>query len=260
MSYKYAVELYSVKDELAKDLMYTLSTVKDMGYEGVEFFGEFKYSAMEIKEALEKVGLVCCGWHTPWSYVQADMIDKTIEYFKIINNKYVIIPGLPKELTISKETWLNTAEKFNHIANVLKPHGMQLGYHNHASEFWYINEEQPFHIFFGNTDQSIVVQMDNGHVLCGGGDVMEAISQYPGRAKTVHLKPYKLGCDSPNLGYMTMIGEDDVPWTEFMPWCLEHGGTEWFIVEYESEELYAPFDGVEKCIKALKDMEAKGEI
>lgn len=36
MSYKYAVELYSVKDELAKDLMHTLATVKDMGYEGVE--------------------------------------------------------------------------------------------------------------------------------------------------------------------------------------------------------------------------------
>ena len=260
MGYRYAVELYSVKDELEKDLMYTLTRVKNMGYEAVEFFGEFKHTAKEIKMSLEKSGLKCCGWHTPWSYVQDDKFYETVSYFKEIGNKYVIIPGLPKDLTKSKEAWLKIASEFNHLAKKLEEHGMMIGYHNHTSEFRDLEGEQPFYILFSNTDASVVVQVDNGHVLCGGGDVMEAISKYPNRAKTVHLKPYKLGHKEPKLGYMTMIGEDDVPWSEFMKWCADKGSTEWYIVEYESEELYAPFDGVERCIQELKKMESEGKF
>lgn len=260
MGYRYAVELYSVRGELEKDLMGTLERVRDMGYEAVEFFGEFRHPARVIKEALDKTGLICCGWHTPWTYVQDDRFDETVAYFKEIGNQNVIIPGLPRELTNSKEAWLKIAGEFNRLSEKLKRHGMRIGYHNHASEFAYMDGEQPFHILFSNTVPDVIVQVDNGHVLRGGGDVMAAITPYPGRAKSVHLKPYKLGCENLNDGYDTMIGEDDVPWTEFMTWCLKHGGTEWFIVEYESEKLYTPFEGIEKCLKVLKKMEAEGRF
>jgi len=258
MSYRYAVELYSVRGDLDKDLLGTLTQVKEMGYEAVEFFGGFKHTAQEIKEALEKTGLEICGWHTPWDYVQDDKFDETVAYFKEIGNKYVIIPGLPGELTGSKESWLKVAEQFNLLSKKLQEHGMSIGYHNHASEFHYMDGEQPFHILFSNTDPSVIVQVDNGHVLCGGGDVMDAVTPYPGRAKTVHLKPYKKGSENPYDGYDTMIGEDDIPWAEFMKWCRDHGGTEWYIVEYESEKLYEPMVGIKKCLENLKKMEAEG--
>ena len=37
--YRYGLELYSVKNELEKDMPATLQRVKDMGYEAVEFLG-----------------------------------------------------------------------------------------------------------------------------------------------------------------------------------------------------------------------------
>jgi sugar phosphate isomerase/epimerase len=85
--YNYGVELYSVKDELAKDMPGTLKKVKAMGYGGVEFFGGFIYPAADVKAAMDNAGVVCCGWHTPWSYVQDDLFDRTVEYFKTIGNK-----------------------------------------------------------------------------------------------------------------------------------------------------------------------------
>jgi sugar phosphate isomerase/epimerase len=260
MSYRYAVELYAVRGELEKDLVGTLAKLKDMGYEGVEFFGEFKYSAREIKEALEKTGLEICGWHTPWKYVQDDKFDETVAYFKEIGNQNVIIPGLPGELTVSKETWLGVAKEFNRLSEKLQKHGMRIGYHNHASELHDMDGEKPLHILFSHTDPSVIVQIDNGHVLCGGADLMDTITRYPGRAKTVHLKPYKKGSENPYDGYNTMIGEDDIPWAEFMTWCKEHGDTEWYIVEYESEGLYEPFAGTQKCFEILKAMEAEGQF
>ncbi|MGI5851554.1 MAG: TIM barrel protein [Clostridiales bacterium] len=263
--YRYGLELYSVKNELEKDMPATLQRVKDMGYEAVEFFGAFRYPAKEVKQALDDAELVCCGWHTPWQYVLDDALNNTIEYFHVIENPYVIIPGLPREMTGSYEQWLQNAQLFNAVARKLSDHGLRLGYHNHAGELrpFEDRDECPFTVLFDNTDPSIIVQMDNGHVLNGRGiDMLTLLKRYPGRYTTVHLKPYSLqkGSENPHDGYLTMIGEDDVPWSQFMTMCRETGGTKWYIVEYESIELYPEFEGVEKCLQALKKMEAEGKF
>ncbi|HHY82769.1 MAG TPA: sugar phosphate isomerase/epimerase [Clostridiales bacterium] len=255
MKYRYGLQLYSVRKDLEKDLQGTLSKVKEMGYEAVEFFGEFKYPAQEVKQVLDNIGLKICGWHTPWHYLQGDQLNETIAYFKDLGNKYVIIPGLPHNLTYSKEAWLSAAEEFNGLSEKLQKHGMKIGYHNHFAELYDMDGEKPFHMFFSNTDSSVIMQVDIGHVLCGGADLMDTIADYAGRAVSVHLKPYKKGCENPHEGYDTMIGDDDIPWAEFMSWCKEHGNTEWYIVEYESEALYAPLEGVQKCLEALRKME-----
>ncbi|MDR1439756.1 MAG: sugar phosphate isomerase/epimerase [Clostridiales bacterium] len=263
--YRYGVELYSVKGELAKDMPGTLRAMKGMGYEGVEFFGEFKHTAAEVKEALDAANLACCGWHTPWSYVQDDKLESTADYFAAIGNQYVIVPGMPDELTATPEKAKQTAALYNAIAAKLSKRGMSIGYHNHASElhFYAGSTACPFTALFDNTDPSVVVQMDNGHVVNGRGfGLLSLLRRYPGRYKTVHLKPYSLdkGAVDAENGYNTMIGEDDVPWLDFMRICSASGGTQWFIVEYESAAMYPELDGVDQCIKALKKMESKGEI
>lgn len=266
--FKYGVELYSVKDELKKDMLSTLQRVKDMGYEAVEFAGGFQHTADEVKKALDETGLICCGWHTPWQYIEDEAFDKTVEYFHTIGNPYVIIPGLPQEMRGSREVWLNTAKLFNAAAKKLATEGLRLGYHNHAAElvpFTKDSDECAFTTLFDNTDESIIVQMDNGHVVNGRGiDMLSLLNRYKGRFTTVHLKPYSLekGAQKAEDGYLTMIGdaEDDVPWSEFMTLCSEVGDTKWYIIEYESIRLYPEFDGVDLCLKALKKMEAEGKF
>ncbi len=256
--YRYAVELFSVRNELSKDLFGTLKAIKEMGYEGVEFAGNFQYTAEEVKKALDETGLVCCGWHTPWNYLQDDMIEDTIKYFKTVGNPNAVIPGLPHEMTDSRDKWLQNAEAFNKIAKKLGAEGIKLGYHNHSEEVQpYETGDCAFTVLFDNTDPSVFVQMDNGNLLSGNGplSMLDLLRRYPNRYTTVHLKPYSFK-DS----FATMIGEDDVPWAEFMPLCKEIGGTDWYIVEYECIERYPELEGVDRCIKALKEMESKGTI
>ena len=255
MKQRFGLELYSVRGELACDLSGTLSAVKSMGYEAVEFAGPYVHTAEVVAAALKKSGLVCCGWHTPYDYLRDDKIEDTIAYNKAVGNRYVIVPGIGGEETASPAAWRRTAARFNVIAKKLAEQGMVTGYHNHDSEFRPLDGEIPFDIFFDNTDESVVMQLDNGNALSGGADVCEFIRKYPGRAKTVHLKPY-----SRRDGFNTMIGQDDIPWTEFMGLCASVGGTEWYIVEYESEALYTPLDGVKRCIGALSAMQAEGKI
>ena len=132
---KIAVQLYSVRDDLAKDMPGTVKKVAAIGYEAVEFFGNAAYTADEVCAVLKKNNLETAGWHTPWSYVQDDFLNVWISYCKSIGNKYVVVPGLPGELTSSISKWKETAGKFNEIEKKLAKEGLFLGYHNHWTEF-----------------------------------------------------------------------------------------------------------------------------
>ena len=254
MAYTYSVQLFSVRTVMQQDPLSVLRQLKQMGYSGVEGFGSFRFSPYEINYALSETGLKVAGYHTSWDLVQDDKIEATIKYFKEINCKYVIIPSLPGECTGSIDAWKRTAEKFNAVSKRLKNEGLMLGYHNHASEFKMIDGQIPFTVFFDSTDPEIVMQLDNGNALSGGGDIMAMLRKYPGRARSVHLKPY-----SANGGFGPVIGQDDINWTEFMHFCRDNG-TEHYIVEYEDEKTHPQIEGVKLCINGLKDMESSGKI
>jgi sugar phosphate isomerase/epimerase len=227
-----------------------------MGYEGVEFFGEFTRTAQELKAALKDTGLVCCGWHTPWHYVTDSFILGTVTYNKIIGNTDIVVPALPREMTSSKEAWLKTAEAFNAAAEKLAGYGMHIGYHNHGGEFKDLEGGLPFHYFYDNT-KGVGMQFDNGNAWTAGPetDVYDPLTRYPGRAKTLHLKPFSL-----KTGHATMIGEDDIDWPKFFDLSYQHQPVEWYIVEYECEDIYTQLEGIDACLKALKKMEAEGAI
>ncbi len=246
------LELYSVRHDLEKDAMGTMQAVADMGYEGVEFAGPPKHTADEINKMLDATGLKMCGWHTPFNLVQDDTLDATIELNKAIGNKYVIVPGLPG--MDSRQKWLDMAQFFNELSDKLAEHGMVTGYHNHHTEFTELDVETPWDTFFGNTKDEVVMQLDFGNALAGGGDCVEILKKYPGRGTTVHLKPYtvELGKEDRSAGFRPIIGEDDIEWAECFELC-EAGGTEWYIVEYESD-AFEPLVAVDKCLQALKAM------
>jgi sugar phosphate isomerase/epimerase len=252
MSFSYSVQLYSVHKVFHDDPLNTLKQLKGMGYSGAEGFGNLM---PELKNYLSEAGLDLVGFHTSWAYVQDDKLESTIKYFKEAGNKYVIIPGLPDECTSGIDAWKRTAEKFNAISKRLQNDGLVLGYHNHDSEFKMIDGQMPFTVFFDNTDPAIVMQMDNGNAVYGGADLMAMMRRYPGRTRSVHLKPCSKCC-----GFAPIIGEDDIDWPEFMHWCRDKGGTEHYIVEYEYEKAHPQIEGVDLCLKALKEMEASGKI
>lgn len=58
------LQLYSVREDCAKDLPGTLKAVAKMGYEGVDFAGYYNYPAAELRTMLDDLGLVCCGHGT----------------------------------------------------------------------------------------------------------------------------------------------------------------------------------------------------
>ena len=250
-----ALQLYSVRREFAADPRGTLKKAAAMGYEGVEFAGEPLHDPKELRAMLEETGLVCRGWHTSFPRVQDDKLDETIAFNKALGNRHVIVPGLPGKLTGSRDGWLCMAQFFNQLVDKLGAHGMATGYHAHGGDFTPLEGELPWDILFGHTRKEFIMQLDMGNALAAGGDVVAVLKRYPGRAKSVHLKPYSVSAaqEDRRRGFRPMIGEDDIPWKEVFQLCETIGGTDCYIVEYESD-AYPPFEAVERCLKALKAM------
>jgi sugar phosphate isomerase/epimerase len=242
-----ALQLYSIRHDCEKDLPGTLQAVADMGYAGVEFAGYYGRSAAELRSMLDDLGLVAAGTHTSIDSLLGDQLSETVAFNRTLGNKYLIVPGLPESYRNSRQAWLETAEDFNRIAERLLPEGMFTGYHNHFVEFTPMDGELPWDTFFGNTRQEVVMQIDLGNALHGGGDPIPYIARYPGRARTVHLKEYSATNDK------ALIGEGDVDWQSVFHLCESQGNTEWYIVEQESY-AYPPLECVDRCLQALRAM------
>ncbi|MBW8039650.1 MAG: sugar phosphate isomerase/epimerase [Planctomycetes bacterium] len=239
------VQLYSVRHECAKDLPGTIQAVAKMGYKGVEFAGYYDRDAKTLRKLLDDTGLVCCGTHTQLDTLLGDNLQKTIEFNRTIGNKYLIVPGLPGKYRSSRKAWQETAKLFNELSDKVKPHGMQVGYHNHNIEFRPLDGEMPWDTFFGNTKKEVIMQFDTGNAMGGGGDPVVFLKRYPGRATTVHLKAFSKS--KPNA----IIGDDELPWQEIFQICETIGQTKWYIVEYESD-AYPPLVSIEKCLEAMR--------
>ncbi|MBI4553929.1 MAG: sugar phosphate isomerase/epimerase [Candidatus Latescibacteria bacterium] len=242
-----ALQLYSVRQDCARDLPGTLSAVAKMGYDGVEFAGYYGFEAATLRTMLDDLGLRVAGAHVSLDTLLGPELDRSVEFHQTLGNRLLIVPGLPEARRSSRAAWLETARLMNGIAERLRPYGMRPGYHNHTVEFQPLEGELPWDTFFGHTDPAVIMQVDIGNALHGGAQVLPFLERYPGRAVTVHLKEYSATNET------ALIGEGDVPWDEVFRLCEGVGGTEWYIVEQES---YAspPLECVERCLHTLRQM------
>lgn len=239
------LQLYSVRGECEKDLPGVIKAVGEMGYEGVEFAGYYGRSAEDLRKLLDESHLECCGTHIGLDTLLGDRLAETVAFNKTLRNPYLIVPGLPEERRNSIAAWTETAKIFNDIAAKLEGEGLRVGYHNHSAEFPPMEGQIPWDVFASNTRKDVILQFDMGNAKHGGGDALAYIEKYPGRSGTVHVKEYS--ATDPKA----LVGEGDLPWPALVAACKTVGGTEWFIIEYESD-AYPPLESVRLCLENFR--------
>src|SRR4026207_2569221 len=82
----FGLQLYSVRNECAKDLDGTVAAVAKMGYKAVEFAGYHGRDAKGLRKLLDALGLKCCGTHTGLDTLLGDDLSKTIEFNHTLGN------------------------------------------------------------------------------------------------------------------------------------------------------------------------------
>ncbi|HOW64123.1 MAG TPA: TIM barrel protein [Candidatus Paceibacterota bacterium] len=236
------LQLYSVRHDCEKDLPKVLETVAKIGYKGVEFAGYYGRKAGELRKLLDDNGLVCCGTHTPLETIQPQNLAATIEFNKTLGNKYLIVPWMDPK---TKQGWLDMAKLFNEQSEKVKSEKMLVGYHAHSHDFDLIDGDSCWDLFFGNTRDDVVMQLDTSNCMDGKADPVAVLKKYAKRAVTIHLKEW--GGDA-----QAVIGEGKVDFPAVFDLCEKNGVTEWYIVEHEREGN--ALENVRRCYQGLKKM------
>jgi len=263
-----ALQLYSVRDFMEKDVEGTIKAVASFGYEGVEFAGTFGLSAKELKAICDKYGVYPISAHVGYHQMRDDL-EGTLAYYKELGCKYFAVPHLSlgdeyRPGTEKFDTFCADMEKIGKRAAEL---GITLQYHNHDFEFEKIDGEYILDILYGRvSSDALKTQIDTCWANVGGEDPAAYVRKYAGRAPSVHLKDFS-GKKSDKM--YALIGIDDSGDTEAkneefslricgkgyqnFPEIIaaaKDAGAEWLIIEQDSTS-----DGLDSLSCAKESIE-----
>lgn len=247
-----AVQLYSVRDDMEKDFYGTISAMKELGYDGVEFAGLFGEDPEKIKAYCEEIGIVPISAHVPY-YDMLENPEAVLADYKTIGVKFVVVPYLTEECRPGTDGFAATVEGIRKIGAAAKELGIQLLYHNHDFEFVKIGEEYALDVLYSTVPEDLLkTEIDTCWVNVAGVNPAEYVEKYTGRAPVVHLKDFKKSGEGNGKLY-DLIGIDDEGAEQeeedafsFMPVgygvqdmpailaACENAGAEWVVVEQDN--------------------------
>ncbi len=248
------IELYTVRDELTKDLMSTVRAVAKMGYKIVEFYSPY-YSwtpemAKDVRKLMDDLGIQCNSTHNGAQSFTPGGIQKAIDLNQTIGSRYLIMASPPGNPT-TVDGWKNVANVLNAAVEKLKPLGMASGYHNHQNEWKPVEGQRPMDVLAKNTVKDVVLQFDVGTCVEVGEDPIAWINANPGRIKSVHCKDW-----APATGYATFSAKGSRPWAKIFQAVEATGGVEYYLVEQEQGPANEQLQRAEKCLANWKKLRA----
>ena len=199
------VQLYTLREEMARAPERTLEAVAEIGYREVELAGLYGLSVREMREKLTAVGLHAASSHHGLDVVR-DAWDETVQGALQLGQSLVVVPSIPSGERTA-EGLRRIADDFNRAGAAARAAGLRFGYHNHDWELRPLDDGTvPMRLLLERTDPAVVDwQMDVYWTVHGGGDVMTYLAETAGRVTSMHVK------DRTASGEMVDVGEGAIP-------------------------------------------------
>jgi sugar phosphate isomerase/epimerase len=244
------IQIYSVREEEKRDLFGTLKSLREMGYEGVEFWAPyFDWTvgrAREVRKQLDDLGLRCYSNHTGTKHFAEEHLRHAIELNHLLGSRYVIMAHAGPQANL--DGWKRTAEVLTKANEKLKAARLNCGYHNWDVDFRPVEGKRPIDILTGNTPKDVAFQLDVATCLAAGADPLAFIRANAGRLKTYHLKDWS---SERTKGYRVLLGEGIGPWKELLDLAETVGGVEHYLIEQEGSR-FPPMETARRCLDNFK--------
>jgi sugar phosphate isomerase/epimerase len=253
------LQLYTVRNELAKDTPGTIKAVAAAGYKQGEMFG-FPNCDPVIAAAKES-GLALNSSHFEWDTVinpkDASYSDfqRILEKAKAVGLTHLVIPYLPDKDRKTLDDYKKIAAHSNQAAVLAKKAGIQLSYHNHAFEFEPRDGGQTgFDVFKAEFSPDMQFELDIFWVKVGGVEPVDLIKKLSGRVAQIHLKDLKAGLTLPNFGGLPNdafqeLGNGIIPMEPIMVAAQAAGAK---LCHVEQDQSPNPLESIRQSIAYLK--------
>jgi sugar phosphate isomerase/epimerase len=221
------LQLYTVRDEMKKDVEATIARVAATGYSEVEFAGYFGKSPAEIRAMLDRHGLVAPSAHI--GTIEPDAWRQALDAAHVIGHQYVVFPWIPVERRTGLDSYKKFAAEFNRAAEQARAAGLQFAYHNHDFEFAPVDGKLPYDVLLTETDPKLVqMEMDLYWITKAGQDPLTYFARWPGRFPMVHVKDSK----GPPDNKMADVGAGKIEWKRIFA-KEQQAGIKHFFVEHD---------------------------
>ena len=248
-----AVQLYTLRDPIAKDFAGTIKQVADIGYAGVEMagYGNLK-TAAAAKKALDYAGLKVVGAHVGIETLETE-INRVFDELHTLNAPTVIIPYMPDERRKDAAGWKRAAQSLNPIGAKCRERGIELCYHHHSFEFQrFDGGKTGMDILLENSEPGLVkVELDVYWLKHGGEDPVRFMEKVGGRAPLVHLKDMAAGPDRK----FAPVGAGTLDFKSILA-AARKNGVRWGVVEQDDCYATPPIDAVRTSYENLRKLGA----
>ncbi len=186
------IQVYSLREEAAKDFEGTMRALKEIGYDFVELAGLYGMSAVKVREILDKVGIPAYSAHVA-ELMTADDVDTVIDDYVTIGCKYLAVPYLGEGLRPGDPDFDKVLAKMENVGKKVRAKGMTLLYHNHDFEFITMPDgSYGLDYMYNNTaNENLQAELDTCWVNVGGENPADYVRKYAGRSPVVHLKDFE---------------------------------------------------------------------
>lgn len=249
------LQLYSLRDELPKDVKGVLEKVAKAGFKEVETYGFsikdqfWGLTPQELKKILDDNGLKAVSGH--YSYLIDDNpeeLNAAIAAAKVLGSEYVTVPWLDQSIRKSADDYKKLAIKINKAGQVCKDAGIRLAYHNHNFEFDKHGDTTGYEILLSGTDKSLVdFELDLYWVVRSGKDPIKLFKENPGRFTMWHVKDM----DKNKKEWNTEVGQGSINFKTIFA-AAKLSGMKHFFVEHETNYKPNPIESVAASCAYIK--------
>src|SRR5262245_23998517 len=259
--YKMGLQLFTIRDAMARDVVGTLKSIAALGYQEVETYGfdpdaigYYRLPAKEFAQRLKDNGLTTPSGHYDLNKFVTTSVDDLHRYVDrsalgahALGQSYITWPVLDAaNRTI--ETFKVVAERLNAIGERLGKAGLQVAYHNHGYEFVEQDGQLPYDIILKNTDPKLVkLQVDLYWLSHDSKQPAHFwFQRAPGRFVMWHVKDmHKVSRD------YTELGNGTIDYTKIWP-DVGLAGMKHFFVEQGGNFAHDSMRSVADCAEYVK--------
>ena len=252
------LQLYTLRDQLEKDVGGTIQQIAKIGYKDVEIYSLYGKSPAEFGKILNDNGITASSGHYLLPDVKTNW-DKHVEDARALRLKYVVNAILAPEDRKSFDDYKRLADLFNKAGETAQKAGIQFCYHNHNFEFTKYGDTTAYEYLLKTLDPKLVkFEMDCFWVTHAGEDPATYFKKYPGRFPLLHIKDMK---DKPaptheldaRLGLFAPVGQGTIDWKPIFA-AARQGGMQHYYVEEDYCEQ-PPLEAVKMSYDYLSKLE-----
>jgi sugar phosphate isomerase/epimerase len=240
-----ALQLYTVRRELAADLSGTLQAVAGAGYASVELAGLPPVDTLELGQLLADAGLRPVASHEGIDGLRADPAGVAAR-LRRLGCPRAIVPWMPEEDRRTADDVRRFAAELGGAAAELAKDGVRLGYHNHAFEFAPLDGTTVWDVLVEELPAGIELEVDVYWASVGGRDPADVIAGCSDRVRLLHMKDRAGGTEP----HDAPAGEGTLDLDRIVA-AGRVAGVEWYIAEQDE-----PADALADVATARRNLAA----